>query len=73
MQESFRQLREVVAQPNSVMGVEEKRPLPMSNGYIHHDSNGYPEEPKPTNMYPQPDTKKRRGVSAKFHIQWNYN
>jgi hypothetical protein len=65
MQESFRQLREVVAQPNSVLGVEEKRQLPISNGYIHHDSNGYPDEPKAANLYPQQDTKKRRGVSAR--------
>ena len=62
IEESFRVLRDIVAQPNSVMGTEEKPPLPIGNGYMPpHESNGYPDE-KPANLYPQPDTKKRRGV-----------
>jgi hypothetical protein len=59
VQESIRQLREVVAQPSRP---EEKLSMPMTNGYPHHEPNVYSDEPKSANMYPPPE-KRRRGVS----------
>jgi hypothetical protein len=61
VQDSIRQLREVVAQPSRPVGPEEKLSMPITNGYPHHEQSVYSDEPKSTNMYPPPE-KRRRGV-----------
>jgi hypothetical protein len=64
MQETLKIFKDIVTQPNSGIGPDDKRPVPIPNGYSHHESNGFPEEQRTPSMYTQPDTKKRRGVRA---------
>lgn len=62
MQDQMGQLRELVTQPSDVVGHDGKSILPVPNGYMRHDGNGYSDDPKQSSMYPPADTKKRRGV-----------